>query len=365
MTRATRAEIHLNALKHNLAELRRRAPGSRVVAVVKANAYGHGLETVTPALSNADMFAVACADEADRIRATGVTTPILLLEGAFDPAEQRHAAERAYELVVHKFEQLDWLRDYSGPALPIWLKIDTGMNRLGFRTEEFPEAWSRLSKLDCVAGKPRVMTHLAKADDRDETFTANQLARFDELVASIIRDHDLECSIANSAGTLAFPATHRDWVRPGVSLYGVNPLSGSTGQDAGLRPSMTLRTDLIATKLIRKGETIGYGGHWTAPEDMPYGVVAIGYGDGYPRHAPNGTPVLVNGRRVPMIGRVSMDMITVDLRSQPGAKPGDPVVLWGEGLPVEEIAEVAGTIAYELLCGITRRVDVRVVENDV
>ncbi|MDX1444430.1 MAG: alanine racemase [Gammaproteobacteria bacterium] len=362
MTRATRADIHLSALQHNLAELRRRAPQSRVMAVIKANAYGHGIEVVAPALRDADMFAVASSDEADRIRAVGVDTPIMLLEGAFNPDEQLHAAEQGYELVIHKFEQLDWLRDYAGPALPVWLKVDTGMNRLGFRPEEFADAWKRLAALENIAGKPRIMTHLAKADELDETFTHGQVERLDERVADIVREHGLEVSIANSAGTLAFPATHRDWVRPGVSLYGVSPLEGSTGPEQGLRPVMTVGTELIARKLIRKGETIGYGGHWTAPEDMPFGVVAIGYGDGYPRHAPNGTPVLVNGQRVPLIGRVSMDMITVDLRSQPDAKPGDPVVLWGEGLPVEEIAEAAGTIPYELLCGVTQRVDFKVIE---
>lgn len=357
MTRATRADIHLDALQHNLAVLRQRAPRSRIMAVIKANAYGHGIEAVAPALSDADMFAVACVNEADRVRACGVDTPIMLLEGAFSADEQLHAARQGYELVIHKFEQLDWLCEYSGPALPVWLKVDTGMNRLGFRTEEFAEAWRRLKELDNIAGKPRIMTHLAKADELDEAFTQGQVDRLDERIAAIAREHSLECSIANSAGTLAFPQTHRDWVRPGISLYGVSPLENTTGPEQGLRPVMTVGTELIAKKLIRKGESIGYGGHWTAPEDMPYGVVAIGYGDGYPRHAPNGTPVLVNGRRVPLIGRVSMDMITVDLRSQPDARAGDPVVLWGEGLPVEEIAEAAGTIPYELLCGVTQRVN--------
>lgn len=363
MTRATRADIHLDALRHNLAELRRRAPHSRLMAVLKANAYGHGIEAVAPALRDADMFAVACAAEADRIRACNVDTPVMLLEGAFSPEEQAHAARQGYELVIHKFEQLDWLENYSGPALPVWLKVDTGMNRLGFRPEEFRAAWDRLAAFDCIAGKPRFLTHLARADELDEEFTLDQVRRLDAEVAELVREHGFECSIANSAGTLAFPQTHRDWVRPGVSLYGVSPLEGSSGPEEGLRPVMTVGTELIARKLIRKGESIGYGGHWTAPEDMPYGVVAIGYGDGYPRHAPNGTPVLVNGRRVPLIGRVSMDMVTVDLRSQPDAKPGDPVVMWGEGLPVEEIAEAAGTIPYELLCGVTQRVNFKVIDD--
>ena len=353
MTRATRADIHLDALRHNLAAVRRRAPQSRVLAVIKANAYGHGIEPVARALANADAFAVACIDEALRVRSAGVANPVVLLEGVFSPEELAQAAASNFEIVVHSARQLDWLREYSGKPLKVWLKLDSGMNRLGFKPQDFLAAWRALGEMHAVDGVARQMTHLARADERDLEFTTRQKDIFDELT------HDLpgEKSIANSAGTLAFPDTHRDWVRPGGLLYGVSPLEDSTGPGEGLRPVMTVSTDLIAVKQLQRGEAIGYGGQWRAPEAMPYGIVAIGYGDGYPRHAPSGTPVLVNGARVPLIGRVSMDMVAVDLRTQPAAVPGSPVILWGDGLPLEEIAKQAGTITYELLCGVTRRVN--------
>lgn len=353
MTRATRADIRLDALRHNLATIRKRAPKSRVLAVIKANAYGHGIEPVARALADADAFAVACIDEALRVRTARVSNPVVLLEGVFSPEEQALAAANNFEVVVHSARQLEWLRAYRGTPLKVWLKLDSGMNRLGFKPEEFRAAWNALDGMAGVDGSPRQMTHLARADERDAAFTTRQQRIFDELTA----DLPGEKSIANSAGTLAFPETHRDWIRPGGLLYGVSPLERSDGPAEGLRPVMTVSTELIAVKRLQSGEAIGYGGQWCAPEAMPYGIAAIGYGDGYPRHATSGTPVLVNGRRVPLIGRVSMDMIAVDLRSQPDATPGSPVVLWGEGLPLEEVAAKAGTITYELLCGVTRRVN--------
>lgn len=353
MTRATRAVIDLDALRHNFRILSERAPSSRVMTVVKANAYGHGLEAIVRALPEAELFAVASHDEAMRIRAAGIETPVVLLEGAFHPDEQAKAAEAGFELVVHTHRQLEWLGSYNGPALPVWLKLDTGMNRLGFKPEEFREAWNTLHAFSGVKGEPRLMTHLAKADERDLEFTRGQLETFLQTVDGLPGER----SVANSAGTLAFPETHGDWVRPGVSLYGVSPLDDSDGPSEGLKPVMTMSTELIAIKTMKAGECIGYGGHWTAPRTTRYGIAAIGYGDGYPRHAPNDTPVLVNGRRSRLIGRVSMDMIAVHLDEQPEARPGDPVVLWGKGLPVEEIAAAAGTIPYELLCGVTQRVD--------
>lgn len=360
MTRATRAVIDLDALRHNFRFLSERAPSSRVMAVVKANAYGHGLEAVVRALPDAELFAVASCDEAMRIRAAGVRTPVVLLEGAFHPDEQARAAEAGFELVVHTPRQLEWLREYRGPALPVWLKLDSGMNRLGFKPAEFRDAWQALHGLPGVAGEPRMMTHLAKADERDLAFTTSQLETFMQQAENLPGER----SIANSAGTLAFPETHADWVRPGVSLFGVSPLEYSSGPSEGLKPVMTMSTELIATKTMQAGECIGYGGHWTATKPTRYGIAAIGYGDGYPRHAPNGTPVLVNGRRAPLIGRVSMDMIAVNLEEQPDAQPGDPVILWGQGLPVEEIADAAGTIPYELLCGVTQRVDFTLAGED-
>lgn len=353
MTRATRADIHLDALRHNLAVIRRRAPQSRVLAVIKANAYGHGIEPVSRALRDADAFAVACINEALRVRNAGVDTPVVLLEGVFAPEELAAAAANNFEIVVHNGRQLEWLRAYHGAPLKTWLKLDSGMNRLGFKPDEFLDAWRVLEKLPGVDGPPRQMTHLARADERDVEFTQHQVRQFDELT----RDLPGEKSIANSAATLAFPETHRDWIRPGGLLYGVSPLENSVGADEGLRPVMTVSTDLLAVKRLKRNEAIGYGGQWRAPRDMPYGIAAIGYGDGYPRHAPNGTAVLVNGRLASLIGRVSMDMIAIDLSEQADATPGDPVVLWGEGLPVEALARSAGTITYELLCGVTQRVD--------
>lgn len=353
MTRATRADINLDALRHNLAAVRKRAPESRVLAVIKANAYGHGIEPVSRALPDADAFAVACIDEAIRVRDAGVTNPVVLLEGVFTPEEQALAAANNFEIVVHCARQLEWLRRYSGAPLAVWLKLDSGMNRLGFKPGEFRAAWNVLRGLECVSGAPKLMTHLAKADERDIEFTRRQIRVFEEATSGLPG----EKSIANSAGTLAFPESHRDWVRPGGLLYGVSPLLESNGLDEGLLPAMTVSTELIAVKNLREGESIGYGGHWHAPESVTYGIAAIGYGDGYPRHAPNGTIVLVNNQRAPLIGRVSMDMIAVDLRGQPNARPGDTVVLWGKNLPLEELADSSGTITYELLCGVTQRVN--------
>lgn len=353
MTRATRADIHLDALRHNLAAIRQRAPDSRVLAVIKANAYGHGIEPAARALAGADAFAVACIDEALRVRAAGVNNAVVLLEGAFSPEEHAQAAANNFEIVVHSERQLEWLKAYAGVPLKVWLKLDSGMNRLGFKPDEFRAAWDALQGLPGIDGVPRQMTHLARADERDVEFTTRQRRIFEELTA----DLPGEKSIANSAGTLAFPETHRDWVRPGGLLYGVSPLENSNGEEEGLQPAMTVSTELIAVKPLQAGEAIGYGGQWRAPEAMHYGIAAIGYGDGYPRHAPNGTTVLVNGRRASLIGRVSMDMIAIDLRAQPSAQPGDAVVLWGRGLPLEELARSSGTITYELLCGVTQRVN--------
>lgn len=353
MSRPTGATIRLDALRHNLAEVRRRAPGSRVMAVIKANAYGHGIAAVAHAFRDADAFAVASLEEALRVRAVGLGNPVVLLEGVFAAEEQKRAAANGFEIVVHDARQLEWLKQHDGPPLPVWIKVDTGMHRLGFTPQDFRAAYEQIAKLPQVAGTPRLMTHLAKADEHDRAFTARQLQIFDELTGGLPGER----SISNSAGTLAFPDAHRDWVRPGLVLYGVSPMEEGDGPSEGLKPAMTVATELIAVKTMPKGDVIGYGGRWSAPEETRYGIAAIGYGDGYPRHAGNGTPVLVNGERVPMIGRVSMDMIAVDLRSQPDARPGDRVVLWGEGLPVEEIARAAGTVPYELLCGVTQRVN--------
>ena len=336
------------------------APGRRVAAAVKAEGYGHGLVRVARTL-DADAFAVAGIEEALTLREAGVTRPILLLEGVFEAAELPLCAHHGFEIAVHHPEQVRLLEHarLEGP-LRVWLKIDTGMHRLGLEPETVAAIWQRLR--DCPSARPDLglMSHLARADERDCAYTTRQLQTFEAAVAGLPGER----SLANSAAILGWPPTHFDWVRPGIMLYGASPFVDSLAPDEDLRPVMTLHTRLISIKRLRRGEPVGYGGTWTCPEDMDVGVAAVGYGDGYPRHAPSGTPVLVNGREAALIGRVSMDMITLDLRQHPEARIGDPVVLWGEGLPVERIAQAAGTISYTLLCGVTARVRVEVVPAD-
>jgi len=356
--RATQVVIDLAALRHNLARARAAAPGSRILAAIKANGYGHGMLRVARALEQADGFGVACLAEALQLRAAGIRQPIVLLEGFFGADELEAIARQHFIPAIHNTAQLELLEQAVLPApIAVWLKVDSGMHRLGFPLAQAQPAWQRLAACRNVSAVVGCMTHLANADNLNDDFTARQLADFRRHTAGLPGER----SIANSAALLGWPDTHAEWVRPGIMLYGVSPLLGGRGGQHGLKPVMTLRSELIAVNHLKRGEAVGYGGAFVCPEDMAVGVVAAGYGDGYPRHIPNGVPVLVNGRRVPLVGRVSMDMLTVDLRSQPAARPGDPVVLWGEGLPVEEIAEHAGTIPYELLCRVMPRVDA--VEN--
>ncbi len=350
MSRPLRADVDLEALRANLRRARAVAPHSRVMAVVKANAYGHGLIPIARTLADADALAVACLDEALELRDAGVDTPILLLEGCLDPAELINAARHGLSTVVHSEDQLRMLEQTRlAHPISVWLKVNTGMNRLGIEPSEARAFHSRLAELG--AGTV-FMTHLASADDREAGVTGRQLQCFDDAISGLEGPQ----SIANSAATLAHPNTHRDWVRPGIMLYGASPFPDSVGLDEGLVPVMTLRSALIAIRDCHAGEAVGYGGDWRCPEAMRIGVVAIGYGDGYPRHARSGTPVLIGGQCAPLVGRVSMDMITVDLRDIPDAAIGDDVVLWGNDLPVEAIAESSDTISYELFCRLTRRV---------
>jgi alanine racemase len=350
------ATIDSNALRHNLNMVRQWAPKARVMAVIKANAYGHGLVTVARALESADAFAVARVDEGLTLRAAGIKTPTVLLEGVFDREQLDAAAAAGFQLVVHVPEQIELLRAAApGANFKVWLKLDSGMNRLGFKGEAFGAAHTALSALGAVQSPVNLFTHLASADAPDDSTTADQLARFD----AATRFLPGERSIANSAGMLSFSEAQADWVRPGLLLYGVSPNEGAIGADYGLKPVMTLQAQVIALKDLAVGERVGYGGRWTAARPTRLAVAAVGYGDGYPRSLGTGTPVLVNGERAGLVGRVSMDMIGIDvtdLRRAPAL--GDPVVLWGEGLPVEEIAVWADTIPYELLCGISQRVAV-------
>ncbi len=356
MTRPARAWLSASALLNNLQRVRHYAPAARVMAIVKANGYGHGLTWVAKALQDVDAFGVASADEGVSLRAAKVSQPITLLEGFFQSAELPLLVQHNLSPAIHHESQLwDLEHTLSTGPLDVWVKIDTGMHRLGFSPEALPDVLQRLKVCSRVRSVS-LMTHFANADNKFDASTKMQT----ELFMTLTREVQAECSLANSAGIVAWPASHRDWVRPGIMLYGASPVIGQSATDLGLKPVMTLQTEIIAVHRRRKGEVVGYGGDWMCPEDMPVGVAAIGYGDGYPRHAPPGTPVLVGGLRLPLIGRVSMDMITIDLRARPDTRIGDPVTLWGEGLAVDEIAERCGTISYELLCCVTERVPRRV-----
>lgn len=351
------AQIDLDALRANLARCRACAPNSRVWAVIKADAYGHGIGHCAAALSEADGFAVARVPEALGLRWTGIRKPILVMEGAADADELQLALSAGLELVVHSVWQVELLErcpDLNGSlrSARVWLKVDTGMGRLGVAPSEVDAVISQLRRRAPLFKLAGLITHLANADDPSVASTLQQC----EQARTIAQQHALPVSIGNSAGILAHPLARSDWVRPGIMLYGGSPLLGRSSEALQLRQVMTLSSHLIAVKSCEPGATIGYGSTYRCPEAMRVGVVAVGYGDGYPRHAPTGTPVLIGDQRVPLIGRVSMDMITVDLRAAPAARPGDTVRLWGPGLPVEDVAAKAGTINYELLCRLSPRV---------
>lgn len=353
MSRLIRAVIDTQALRDNLARIRGIAAGRRVVAVVKANGYGHGSVTVARALAGADAFAVARLEEGAVLRDAGITGPILLLEGVLDRGQLAEAAARDFDLVVHDESQLALLEDWRGPhRFALWLKANTGMNRLGFDPAQFAAAQRRLAALAVPAATLRLMTHLARADERGCAATPGQLARF----AALAAPHDLETSIANSAGIFGSPAAHGDWVRPGLALYGVSPFPHESAASLGLTPAMTLLSTVIAVREVRSGECVGYGGVWSAPGAARVAVLAAGYADGLLRSLPSGAPVQVGGQRAALVGRVSMDMITVDVTGLAGIEVGSPAMLWGPGLPVEDLALCANTIPYELLCAVTQRV---------
>ena len=358
MSRATVATIHLGALRRNLARVRERAPGASVMAVVKADGYGHGLERVARALADADAFGVAALGDGLRLRAGGVANRVVVLGGPDEPSDLAEFRRLRLDAVVHHEAQLHWLEadrhavDPSARPLRVWLKIDSGMHRLGIDPARAADVHARLRALANVDADITLMTHFAASDEFENPFTRSQI---DAFVAATTRLAGLR-SLANSAAVLGWPAARADWIRTGGLLYGLSVIPGRTGADLGFEPAMTLSTKLISVKSVRKGEAIGYAATWRCPEDMPVGVAAIGYGDGYPRNVGPETPVLVNGARAPIVGRVSMDLITIDLRGIPQARVGDRVVLWGRDLPIEQIASHAATISYDLACGMTRRV---------
>ncbi|MDX1693059.1 MAG: alanine racemase [Ketobacteraceae bacterium] len=371
MARGTNAVVDLGALQHNFRVIRQRVGSSRVMAVVKADAYGHGIERVAAALPDADGFGVAIIEEAIQLRDAGVTQPIVLLEGVTSPGDLAEAASRHLDVVVHTEEQLLFLESTELPApLRVWLKFNTGMHRLGVEIEKLAPCYRALRSMDKVSDIV-LTSHFACADEPDPGHALAQQARFEGAVTALndsIPETDVcsqSLSLANSAGVFSRPESHYDWVRPGIALYGASPLLEVSAAQLDLKPVMELRSTVLATRQVKPGETVGYGATWEADQETPVAIVGIGYGDGYPRHVPSGTPVLIRGVRCPMVGRVSMDMLAVDLRPVLRAEnsdhrepvtPGEPVTLWGNGLPIEDIARAAGTINYELLCQVTGRV---------
>lgn len=353
----TKAVINLSACQHNLNVAKQAAPESKCIAIIKANAYGHGMVKIAKALNDADAFGVARIEEAVQLRDAGITKTILLLEGFTSDTELNLARKYKLDCVIHNEHQIHLLEQSNGDALTICLKVDSGMHRLGFNPNDVKDLYSRLKQSGNVNTPFTLMTHLANADDKHDDKSLKQIDTFYKCIEEFLSDKGSNnISIANSAGILGWPQSHAAWNRPGIMLYGVSPFINGRAKDQNLRSVMTLSSQLISVKEIKKGDTIGYGGTYVCEKNMTIGIVAIGYGDGYPRHAKIGTPVLVNNKRCSLVGRVSMDMICVDLSEQLSAQVNDPVVLWGEGLAIEEIAESADTIAYELLCGVTGRV---------
>jgi alanine racemase len=351
-SRRPQAIIDLGALSHNFTRVKQLAPDSKVLAVLKANAYGHGMLTVAQALKPADALGVARIDEALALRAGGITKPIVLLEGFFHADELQQVVASNLQLVIHHREQAEALLAATLDApVRVWLKIDSGMHRLGIYPHEFNELYQRLTQSSNVQGPMRLMTHFASSDELQNPATTAQIQLFQQT----IQQAEGELSLANSAAVLNWPQSHGDWVRPGLMLYGVSPMATQNGVEHGLQPVMTLCSSVIAVRDVKAGDAVGYGGSWIAAHNTRMAVVAIGYGDGYPRGAGNNAAVLINGKRLPIVGRVSMDMITVDIGNEPVAV-GDNVVLWGADLPVEELARRVDTIPYELLCNITSRV---------
>lgn len=355
MSRPAKAVINLDALKHNYqlakALSNRERCNGKVIAVVKADAYHHGAVACAQALADeADGFAVACIEEAMELRAAGIQQPILLLEGFFESNELPLISGQKLDIVVQSPGQLAMLEKNPLPApVKVWLKMDSGMYRVGLMPHEYRDAWLRLESLPWVS-EIVMMTHLACADESDKSYTLQQLEIFGQHTLGLPGER----SIANSAGMVEFAQARAEWNRPGLMLYGASPFEHDHPISQQLQPVMELHSAIISIKDIPAGSRVGYGSKWVSKRPTRQGVVAMGYADGYPRHAQNGTPVLVNGKRAPIIGRISMDMLTIDLTDVPDAELGDNVALWGKDLPVSEVAKYAGTIPYQLFCNFNR-----------
>ncbi|MDR2876351.1 MAG: alanine racemase [Methylobacillus sp.] len=352
MTRPIHAIIHADALCHNLAVARRHAPRSKMLAVIKANGYGHGMLRVARALQDADGFGVLSLAEAVALREAGFRQTVLVLEGLFDADELPLAARHGVSVVVHSEPQLRMLETARGLSpLDVFLKINTGMNRLGVAVKDFRKFYERLRACEAV-GAITLMTHFATADEAPGI--ADQWAVFNQLTEGIAAPRTL----ANSAAILRHPETHADWARPGIMLYGASPFADEYAAQLDLQPAMTLRSEIIAVQTLQSGDAVGYGRRFVAEKTMRVGTVACGYADGYPRHAPTGTPIAVAGKMTRTLGRVSMDMLCADLSDIPEADIGSPVELWGGQVPVDAVAQASGTIGYELLCAVAARVPV-------
>ena len=360
MPRPLVATIDIAALRHNLAVARKCAPAAKVLAVVKANAYGHGLARALRGFADADGLGLIEPEGAVELRRLGWSKRIVLLEGFFDETDLRTVIDFGLDTVVHSIAQLEMLEALRptrrDAKIDVQLKVNSGMNRLGFMPGDCSAVWKRLRALPFVRDIGFV-THFANAEERDHPVLppSEQALRFTAAIGSLTGAR----SLSNSAADLMHPEFAADWVRPGVMLYGATPANRSAAS-FDLKPAMTLQTEVIGIQRIAAGDAVGYGSRFVAERSMTIGVVACGYADGYPRHAPDGTPILVDGMRTRVVGRVSMDMITVDLTPLPGARIGSKVTLWGEGLPIDEVANAAGTVGYELMCAIMPRV--RVVE---
>jgi len=347
------AIIDIAALQHNFKFLSGKCPSAKMAVVIKGNAYGHGAVEFAQALPQADAFAVSRLPEAIELRDAGIKQPILLLEGCFCLEELKLASALGLHTMIHNKQQLQELESASlDKPVQVWLKIDTGMHRLGFSPELLNVYYERVKASTNSLNEIGLASHFYNADELQSDATEQQIQCFDKAT----KNYSGPKSLSNSAGTLYWPSAHYDWLRPGIALYGIVPRVESTGIKEGLHPVMTLKSKLISVREHKKGEAIGYGHNWTASQDTCIGVVAMGYGDGYPRTAPNGTPVLINGRKAIIVGNVSMDMITVDLGPNALDAVGDEVVFWGKGLPVEEVALHIGTLAYELVIKLTKRV---------
>ena len=354
MSRPTILVIEPSAILHNVAQIRRYAPGKKIIAMIKANAYGCGVRQVAPTLDGqVDAFGVACLEEALVVRAMGVQTQSILFQGVFSPEEYNIIAEHQLGCVLHQERQLQWLLNTPLPKpINIWVKVNTGMHRLGFKIDELQAVMNALHTCSWVDKHIGLMTHLACADEPEKAENLQQISLFQDIEVAGFTQR----SIANSAAIISFPQAHADVVRPGIMLYGVSPFVNQTALDLGLIPVMRFMSAISAIHHNPPFAQVGYGGTWQSSKPSVIGVVAAGYGDGYPRHILANTPVWVNGREVPIVGRVSMDMLTIDLTDHPDIQVGDSVELWGQHVSVERIAQSAGTIGYELMCQISERV---------